>query len=191
MFHDQIFSQVSSEFVTPIFPKEGEEVTISITFAKELKVDECFLVTNKNGVNNRIAMQKKEKGNAYVATTEAEYLPATLRYYFVFLINKRYYYFSKRKCDVFAPPAKDQFVIKSNLDMPLWIASSTCYQIFPDRFYNGDKSNDVKSGAYSFDGGTVSTPSFTEAPKEFPISRCLDFYNGDLKGVEELSLIHI
>ena len=185
MFHDQIFSQVSSEFVTPIFPKEGEEITISIAFAKELKVDECYLVTNKNGVNNRIVMQKQKKGNTYVATTEAEYLPATLRYYFVFLINKRYYYFSKRKCDVFAPPAKDQFVIKSNLDMPSWIASSTCYQIFPDRFYNGDKSNDVKAGAYSFDGGTVSTPAFTDAPKEFPLSRCLDFYNGDLKGVEE------
>lgn len=184
MFQNQVFSQVSAEFVTPLFPKDGEKVTIRIAFSQELAPEEVFLVTNKNGVNCRICMSAEADGT-YSATVEAQYRPAYLRYYFIFRIRGRYYYYSKRKSDVFAPPAKDQFILRSGLDVPLWIAGSTCYQIFPDRFCNGDPSLDIKDGAYEYDGGVVNTHTFDEKPQPFEKSRCLDFFNGDLKGVEE------
>ncbi len=184
MFEHKIFSQVSSQFVSHLFPKGGEKVEIRIGFDPSLRVEEVFLITNKNGVNWRHSMERRE-GNLWSGICEALYRPAVLRYYFAFRINSRFYYYSKGNADVFAPAAKDHFVLLSDLDFPSWIASSSCYQIFPDRFSNGDKSNDVKAGEYEYDGALVSAPSFQDEPKPFEESRCLDFYNGDLKGIED------
>ena len=43
----------------------------------------------------------------------------------------------------------------------------------------------AKEGEYEFDGGSVTTPEWTDEPKDWNESRCCDFYNGDLKGIEE------
>ena len=86
---------------------------------------------------------------------------------------------------IFPPEAKNHFTITPSLESPKWIASSYCYQIFPDRFCNGDPSNDVRDGEYFYNGTYVTSHSFDEKPANYEKARCVDFYNGDLKGVED------
>lgn len=52
------------------------------------------------------------------------------------------------------------------MDIPDWIKNAIFYQIFPDRFYNGDTTND---------------PEFVQAWGEKP--NLWDFQGGDLKGI--------
>ena len=57
------------------------------------------------------------------------------------------------------------------------------YQIYVDRFCNGDSSNDVETGEYIYIGQPVQGVKNWEKPLE-----ALDvgyFYGGDLKGVWE------
>lgn len=106
-------------------------------------------------------------------------------YYFAFIYGGRSYYYAKRGIMRNVPIRTDRFTLIPSLEAPAWVSSSTCYQIFPDRFCNGDPDCGAKEGEYEFDGGRVTVHDFSEKPQPFPISRCLDFYNGDLKGIEK------
>ena len=184
MFEGLVYSQVSEEFVKPLFPADGENMEVSILFSPELSVDACYCASNHNGVNWRTGASRHEKGRYYFSL-QAAYKPESLRYYFIFRTGGRFYYYSKRGVSIFPPEAKNHFTITPSLESPKWIASSYCYQIFPDRFCNGDPSNDVRDGEYFYNGTYVTSHSFDEKPANYEKARCVDFYNGDLKGVED------
>src|SRR5258706_772764 len=65
------------------------------------------------------------------------------------------------------------------------------YQIFPDRFRNGDKANDPKTGSQTFYGNLPLTfhNTWNEMMVDFKTNPTLnpnsDFFGGDLKGIEE------
>lgn len=57
------------------------------------------------------------------------------------------------------------------------------YQIFPDRFCNGDRSNDVKTGEYRYlERQVVQVSDWERLPEATDINH---FYGGDLQGVLE------
>lgn len=182
MFKDIISSQVSSEFVSPLFPKQGDDVEIKI-YTGNVNVSNVSAFTNRFGLEWRYEMKKA--GEYYSCIVKAPYKVENLRYYFSFVYEDRTYYLSKKGFTMWAPAAKDQYTLVTDYTSPKYIASSTCYQIFPDRFFNGDKSNDVKDGEYEFNGGVVSAHTFDEIPDDYEKARCVDFFNGDLKGIEE------
>ena len=163
MFRDIVFSQVSAEYVSPLFPKEGEKVVLSLFHSADLKSASVF--TNRMGLEWRYEMERD--GGYYRCEVIAPYAPEVLRYYFAFEYEDRFYYYSKRGVTIFPPAAKDHFTLNPTNTSPHYIASSTSYQIFPDRFFNGDESNDVKDGAYTFNGGTVSAHTFDEIPEDY------------------------
>ena len=163
MFENKVFSQVSSEFVSPLFPSQGEPVDLGIGFSRDLAVQECLCVTNRNGVQWRYQPSSSVDG-MYTFHVEGAWAPEVLRYYFVFRIDGRYFYFAKGGVTAFPPQAKNHFVIHPSYDSPRWIASSYCYQIFPDRFCNGDESNDVHDGDYTYFGDRVTAHTFDEIP---------------------------
>lgn len=56
------------------------------------------------------------------------------------------------------------------------------YQIFTDRFYNGDKSNDVETNEYYIGGYSRKVTDWYKYPDAMGVR---EFYGGDLKGVME------
>ena len=64
---------------------------------------------------------------------------------------------------------------------PDWAKGAVQYQIFPDRFCNGDPSNDVKDGEYSYHHRHVRRIADWNALPEEDDYRC--FYGGDIKGI--------
>ncbi len=183
----EVYSAFSSDFVSPLFPKKGEDVELSIVFSSSpdevlLKYDSATgLVFNKK-------MERKGEYNGMVRYSLV--VPTSLdetnfHYYFVFFLDGASYYYSKKGITRIIPSVKNRFSLITGLNAPDWVASSTCYQIFPDRFCSSGLSRGAKAGEYEFDGGMVTTPKWTDAPKPWNESRCCDFYNGDLKGIEE------
>lgn len=75
------------------------------------------------------------------------------------------------------------FVITPGFHVPEWAKGAVMYQIFVDRFYNGDPSNDVRDGEYLYIGRPVrQVKDWDELPSSFDVGH---FYGGDLKGVWE------
>jgi len=63
---------------------------------------------------------------------------------------------------------------------PDWIRDQVIYQIFPDRFAQGDPTN-LKKGLPQMNGRPVIYNKWTDLPEHPPKGR--DFYGGDLQGV--------
>ena len=72
------------------------------------------------------------------------------------------------------------FVLIPGFDTPAWSKGALMYQIFVDRFYNGDEANDVQDEEYIYLGTPVKHRSWDELPETFDVA---NFYGGDLRGV--------
>lgn len=66
--------------------------------------------------------------------------------------------------------------------IPNWAKGAVYYQIFPDRFCNGDSSNNVKTGEYAYQPGGEAEfcADWNALPKTTDVHR---FYGGDIEGV--------
>ncbi|UCC62529.1 MAG: alpha-amylase [Anaerolineae bacterium] len=86
-------------------------------------------------------------------------------------------------------------VYQPNFTTPDWIKNAVVYQIFPDRFYNGDPKNDAEPTDPTVYDNPVLVKSWDDLPEgycrgyegvtcdEGPQGR--DFFGGDLQGVKE------
>jgi glycosidase len=74
-------------------------------------------------------------------------------------------------------------VYDSGFKVPDWTKKMVIYQIFPDRFYNGDPSNDTKGMNPVFGGTAVRIRTdWNGEPSGYPQS-IEEFFGGDLQGV--------
>lgn len=73
------------------------------------------------------------------------------------------------------------FVIVPGYQVPEWAKGAVMYQIFTDRFCNGDLTNDVESHEYYY---TYAHSSHVDMWSRYPsMSHVGEFYGGDLAGV--------
>ncbi len=182
-----VYSSFSSSFVSPLFPRKGESVSLSIAFSSK---PESVLLKYDSQSGLVFMKEMREDGTyngsvKYTAETETNLDDTLFRYFFVFFLEGASYYYSRSGITRYVPSVHERFSLITGDGAPSWVASSTCYQIFPDRFFNSDPDIGAKKGEYEFDGGVVTTPSWNEKPRPWNESRCCDFYNGDLKGIEE------
>ena len=73
------------------------------------------------------------------------------------------------------------FKIVPGFSTPEWAKGAVMYQIFVDRFYNGDPDNDVEDREYIYIGSpSTKIKDWNQLPAEMDIH---NFYGGDLQGV--------
>ncbi len=74
------------------------------------------------------------------------------------------------------------FRLTPGFSTPAWAKGAVMYQIFVERFCNGDHSNDVLSGEYYYNGyKSVQIKDWEQYPD--PVMDFAEFYGGDLQGV--------
>ncbi len=182
---DQVDSSVSQTYVDPLYPKRGEVVRISIQVGSGSPISSVRFFAFHHGNEHPQETTREKRGKRVLYTATLPMPDETLYWYFVLFASDRAYYYSNKGVTASPPSLYDSFSLKPDLLPVFWVGSSTCYQIFPDRFKQGDRGVGAKDGEYSFDGGTVRTRDFSEKPLSFDEGRCLDFFNGDLKGIED------
>ncbi len=82
------------------------------------------------------------------------------------------------------PQTDRMFYLRPGFQLPVWAKGAVMYQIFTDRFFNADSSNDVMDGEYHYISGLAKRITDWYAP---PDATCdiRSFYGGDLQGVLE------
>lgn len=182
---NSLYTDGSKYFVSNPLPKKGEEITIKIRAFADAPIDTIFLRTKLNGVERLFEMKDKEvkDGLCYYSCNVTCY-EDMLHYHFYILTNDKIYYYTQMNITDYMPDETYDFKILYNYDQPSWVKNTVFYQIFPERFCNGNKENDVKTGEYTFDGyEATKIEDWNTPPENYEKAHCLDFYGGDLEGV--------
>ncbi|MGB4406682.1 MAG: glycoside hydrolase family 13 protein [Sphaerochaeta sp.] len=184
MWRQTVDSSVSQTYVEPLYPKTGDSVTISIQVGLDSDVSSVAFFPFHHGNEHPQSCSVEQKGHRSFYSASIQMPDEKLFWYFVLFSSDRSYYYSRKGITASPPSLYDSFYLMPDIVPVSWVGSSTCYQIFPDRFKEGDSTIGATDGQYSFDGGTVQTREFSEKPLSFEEGKCLDFFNGDLKGIE-------
>lgn len=171
-----LFSDTTENYVTPAEPAPYDLVTIRFRTARN-NVDRVFFVHN----GQKYLMNKVETDSQFdYYTHEQQMENEKLSYYFQVETGKIVGYYDTRgliqKADEYY-----SFVIIPGFKTPEWAKGAVMYQIFVDRFCNGDPSNDVETGEYSYIHEQVKK---VENWYRYPAGTDVrNFYGGDLQGV--------
>ena len=103
-----------------------------------------------------------------------------VRYSFEVQSGDEVLYFNRYGVTKKTEPVYD-FVIVPGFSTPDWAKGAVMYQIYTDRFYNGDVSNDVENREYYYIGDySVRVDDWNKYPAAMGVR---EFYGGDLQGV--------
>lgn len=81
------------------------------------------------------------------------------------------------------PTDANDFRLLANYEAPTWVWESVFYQIFPDRFADGDPASNVQDGEFEYHGLKSRARRWEEPQSKWP-QAMVEFYGGDLPGVE-------
>jgi len=171
-----LFSDATEVYRNPSEPGIDENVTIRLRTAK-YNVDEAFIVINDNSLKMTRAYSD-EIFDYYEASIHTG--TDKICYYFEVRAGKSRCYYNQ------IGVAKElnayfNFQIIPGFMTPDWAKGAVMYQIFLDRFCNGDSSNDVRDGEYSYlDKQVNAVKDWSKDPEKDGIR---EFYGGDLQGV--------
>jgi len=80
-------------------------------------------------------------------------------------------------------PDWPDFKLVADFQAPDWIDDAVFYQIFPDRFFNGDPALNVKPGEWTKRQFATQLRPWGAPPMHHREAGNLDFYGGDLPGI--------
>ena len=173
---EALFSDTTEDYVYPPEPSAYGEVTIRFRSARN-NIDRVFFVCK----DEKHIMLKTETDNYFDYYSYSVQLDnEKLTYYFEVRVGRIDCYYDTRGV------CKDineyyHFQLIPGFKTPDWAKGAVFYQIYVDRFYNGDPSNDVLSNEYQYIGDkTVKVEDWNKYPAAMGVR---EFYGGDLQGV--------
>ena len=171
-----LFSDMSSEFVCPPDPNPYSIVTIKFRAAKN-NIDKVYFVCK----NEKHLMMKYKSDDLFDwYEYELELDDEKVSYYFEVSAGKLTCVYDFRGV-VKNGEEYYKLVIVPGHHVPRWAKGAVMYQIYVDRFYNGDPSNDVLTDEYNYIGEHVTR---VEDWNKYPATMGVrEFYGGDLQGV--------
>ncbi len=180
-------SGVGSYFVEPLYPKKGDDIVIYCkAISEKVQWVRVAMVSDYSpDIMLRKEMQRKNiAGTGDVYGIKLPMQDSVLQYWFeAYVDGVGEVYLSQKGESHVCPLNCDTFKIIADLQVPTWISNSVCYQIFPDRFANGNPNVGIKGGDYVFDGHKPQAIDWDDIPLQYEEGHCLDFFNGDLDGI--------
>ncbi len=176
----------STLYVSNPLPKLGEIVTIRLRAPINAPIRGVFLRTAPDGENHMEKMEIVEQDARWAIY--AAPLPARMHhntYRFKLLTDEGAYYLTGLGASRSDSPDHYDFKLLADYAAPDWLATAVFYQIFPDRFHNGDPSNDVPEGLWARDGVGTQRRPWGAPLLHWKEARNRDFYGGDLNGIAQ------
>ena len=171
-----LFSDMTEDYVCPPEPSAYGEVTIYFRAARN-NIDRVFFVSK----GEKHLMMKKESNEDFDFYSHSVQLEnEKLIYYFEVHAGRISCFYDIRGV------CRDineyyHFQLIPGFKTPDWAKGAVFYQIYVDRFYNGDPSNDVLTNEYQYIGDkTVRVEDWNKYPATMGVR---EFYGGDLQGV--------
>ncbi len=175
---DALFADETANFKQPYEPEAGDAVRLILrTLANDVLEAEAVI----NGKSHKMAKFRTDGTFDYYTYT-FKCPQRRVAYYFTVTDEDDRVSYNRLGC-VENVQAEFDFSFIPGFKVPDWAKSTVFYQIFPDRFCNGNSKNDVEDNEYYYTGGhSRRIREWYKFPDELDV-RC--FYGGDLQGVKQ------
>lgn len=171
-----LFTDGGPNFVQPMEPKAGDEVKIRFRTARE-NVEHVYFCAGEERTEMKLASRDRlfDFYETHITVDEE-----AVKYYFEVHAGGKVCFFNKmgprKELDSFF-----NYEITPGFSTPDWAKGAVFYQIYVDRFDNGDPSNDVLDREYIYIGEPVTrVTDWNKYPAKMGVR---EFYGGDLQGV--------
>ena len=171
-----LFCDGTARYVCPLEPEVGETVTLKFRAAKEDNIQ------IRLAINNELYTMESERTYGAFTYCQAEWKlkDGMTSYYFEIQDGEEVWYYNRSGLTDGRIPYYD-FRLAPGFSTPDWAKGAVIYQIYTDRFYNGDPENDVETREYFYIGDYSS--KVTDWNKYPAVMGVREFYGGDLQGV--------
>ena len=171
-----LFCDGTARYVCPLEPEVGETVTLKFRAAKEDNIQ------IRLAINNELYTMESERTYGAFTYYRAEWKlkDGMTSYYFEIQDGEEVWYYIRSGLTDGRIPYYD-FRLAPGFSTPDWAKGAVIYQIYTDRFYNGDPENDVETREYFYIGDYSS--KVTDWNKYPAAMGVREFYGGDLQGV--------
>ena len=164
--------------------KQDERWRVTLQVPRSLEVESVWVRSEPDNEEflSPLEVQKTEGAwTFYEGALRLNSAEEVTLYAFKFIVNGYQHWLAQDGVSAYFPERDVHFRLNPTYEPATWVWSSVFYQIFPERFYDGDPSNNVTDGEYLYEGEPVVAKEWGELPERSQGPR--EFYGGDLAGI--------
>lgn len=184
---ESVHSDGTAAFVSNPTPAMFEDVSIRLRLYEDAPVSHVILRSMPNGMERLDDMHivKRENGFVYYEAT-LNMNEKRIQYHFYLVCDHAVYFYTQKEITTYLPDHTYDFLLLADYIQPEWVREAVFYQIFPERFCNGNPTNDVRDGEYTQNGHpTIQMKNWNLPALHYEDAYCLDFFGGDLQGIQQ------
>ena len=174
----------SPSYVSAPAQRVGTTATLRLRVGSEAPIAAIFLRTCPDGEQALVPMA--QAGGDAVCRWWTVALPLSMvrtGYRFLLVTDSGNRWYNAAGVTHHYPTDANDFKLLANMQMPGWLRDTVFYQIFPDRFADGDPTNNVRTGAYRLGDRPVVARPWGALPDK--TNGAAEFYGGDLQGITQ------
>lgn len=178
----------SAVYVSNPLPRTDDTITLRLRTPAEAPVERVFIRSMVDGEFSMKEMTPNTIGENSVSCIWSGAVTVTqplLHYRFKLMTASGALFYTAYGISAADSPDYFGFRLLANYDAPLWVRDTVFYQIFPERFYNGDPSNDVTDNEYERMGYATRQREWGDDPWPWEKAGSMDFFGGDLQGITQ------
>ncbi len=164
----------------------GDVLTVRLRTAPASPIRQVLLRTVPDGEQQLTPLRLEYPDPAGACqwwhTTISLSMPVT-HYRFLIVGQDSSYWYNGSGLHDYNPTDAEDFRILAGYQAPTWLKNTVFYQIFPDRFADGDPSNNVHDGEYEYAGFPAKSRMWGTAPTAGGRAAMVEFFGGDLEGI--------
>ena len=176
----------SARYVQPQDPKLGHQVTLRLRAAPSAPIQRVLLRSEDDGEGFFQPLSPEDPqpgGPARWWRAELTLKMPVMHYRFLLFTDDGAWWYNGSGLHEHTPTDAEDFRLLADFEAPQWVRNSVFYQIFPDRFYDGDAQSNVRDGEYEYRGLRARARKWNEPPTPKGLESLVEFYGGDLPGV--------
>ncbi|MFR1833238.1 MAG: glycoside hydrolase family 13 protein [Lachnospiraceae bacterium] len=178
LIKEALFTSETRDYRRPEEPEPGDSVMLRFRTGKQ-NASHVFIGIHGADILKEIPKVESDDLFDYYSGS-IEVGKDQVRYYFQIIYNGEVCYFNRLGATL---DNREQFAfcITPGFHTPEWAKGAVMYQIYVDRFCNGNRGNDVVDNEYVYIGHPVrQVQEWDSNPEPMDVRR---FYGGDLQGV--------
>ena len=185
-YTESIHHDGSRRYVEPRDVHVGGEVTIRLRAHPQAPIERALLRACPDGEQSFVEMRPCDE-SPVCRWWEAKLrvsMPLT-GYRFLLFTTDGVWWYNGSGLHRHVPTDAEDFKLLADYAAPDWVRAAVFYQIFPDRFADGDPANNVRDQEWVYDGHPSRAGRWGEPPSNTSRADMVEFFGGDLQGVEQ------
>lgn len=162
----------------------GEEVVVRLRTGLDAPVERVLLRTCPDGEQAFVEMRSEAGAACRWWTATITLAMPTTAYRFGLFAADGVYWYNGGGVHLHVPADTEDFRLLADYRAPRWLGGAVFYQIFPDRFCDGEPASNVRDGEFVYRGERARARAWGAAPLRHTAAAMVEFFGGDLPGIE-------